>query len=47
VIDEQAVGMLLYHISKEVGSQWIEGHIEHYIGLYRNMKDWLNSEVKI
>lgn len=45
-IDEQAVGMLLIHISKEIGSSWIESHVEHYIGLYRSMKDWLNSEVE-
>ena len=45
-IDEQAVGMLLNHISREIGSSWIESHVEHYIGLYRSMKDWLNSEVE-
>lgn len=44
-IDEQVVGMLLNHISIEIGSSWIESHVEHYIGLYRIMKDWLNSEV--
>lgn len=45
-IDEQAVGMLLNHISREIGSSWIEFHVKHYIGLYRSMKDWLNSEVE-
>lgn len=45
-IDEQAVGMLLYHISREIGSSWIESHVEHYIGLYKSMKDWLNSEAE-
>lgn len=45
-IDEQAVRMLLNHISREIGSSWIESHVEHYIGLYRSMKDWLNSEVE-
>ena len=45
-IDEQAVGMLLNRISQEIGSSWIESHVEHYIGLYRSMKDWLNSEVE-
>ena len=45
-IDEQAVGMLLNHISREIGSSWIESHVEYYVGLYRSMKDWLNSEVE-
>ena len=44
-IDEQAVGMLLNHISQEIGSSWIESHVEHYIRLYKTMKNWLNSEV--
>lgn len=45
-LDEQAVGMLLYHISKEIGSSWIESHIEHYIELYRSMKERLEREVE-
>lgn len=45
-IDEQAVGMLLIHISQELGKAWVEFRVEHYIGLYRNMKDWLESEVR-
>ena len=45
-IDEQAVGMLLHHISQEIGSSWIESHVEYYIQLYRNMKTWLESEAE-
>lgn len=45
-IDEQAVGMLLHHISQELGSSWVESHVEHYIQLYRNMKTWLESEAE-
>ena len=45
-IDEQAVGMLLTHISREIGSSWIESHVEYYVGLYKSMKDWMNSEVE-
>lgn len=43
-VDEQAMGMLLYHISQELGSSWVESHVEHYIQLYRSMKTWLESE---
>lgn len=46
LIDEQAVGMLLHHISQEIGSGWVESHVEHYIQLYRSMKTWLESEVE-
>lgn len=45
-IDEQAVGMLLNHISQEIGSLWIESHVEYYVELYKSMKDWINREVR-
>lgn len=45
-IDEQAVGMLISHISRDIGHSYLEFSIEYYVGLYRSMKDWLNSEVK-
>lgn len=44
-VDEQAIGMLLHHISQEIGSSWLESHVGYYIQLYRNMKTWLESEV--
>ena len=45
-IDEQAVGMLISHISRDIRNSYLESHIEYYVELYRSMKDWLNSEVK-
>ena len=45
-IDEQAVGMLISHISQDIGHSYLEFYIEYYVELYRSMKDWLNSEVK-
>ena len=45
-IDEQAVGMLISHISQDIRNSYLESHVEYYVGLYRSMKDWLNSEVE-
>lgn len=42
-IDEKAIGMLLVHVGSEHG---FEPDINKYIGIYQNMKKWLNSEVK-
>lgn len=43
-IDEEAVGMLVAHIENEKGIS-LTVNTEHYVGLYRKMKEWLNSQV--
>lgn len=45
-IDDRAVGMLISHISRDIRNSYLESHVEYYVGLYKSMKDWLNSEVK-
>lgn len=47
-VDEIAVGMLIERIKEDVDLgifQTFPGSVG-YIGIYNQMKDWLNSEVK-
>ena len=43
-IDEEAVGMLIAHIENERGIS-LTANADHYVSLYRKMKEWLNSQV--
>lgn len=43
-IDEEAVGMLIVHIENERGIS-LTANADHYVSLYRKMKEWLNSQM--
>ena len=45
-VDEVAVDMLLEHVRDDVERDRFDIAFPQYVGLYKSMKDWLNSEVE-
>lgn len=45
-VDEVAVGMLLEQVKEDVWKDRFGIAFQKYIGLYKSMKEWLESEAK-
>lgn len=45
-VDEVAVGMILERVRNDVERERFDIAFPQYVGLYKSMKEWLESEVE-